>query len=86
MPPRSERSMLMASNQVANIRHQSGAELKNNLPAGFGPINPNWPQRTSKLGKKTDEEWRATRAPYFAEDFDWTISTKRRPINNSTAT
>ncbi|HEY4117552.1 MAG TPA: DUF2169 domain-containing protein, partial [Byssovorax sp.] len=39
-------------------------------PAGFGPINPSWRARASKVGKKYGPEY-APRAPYFAEDFDW---------------
>lgn len=41
-------------------------------PAGFGAINPAWPQRAGKLGRKYDRRWRAERAPWCAEDFDWT--------------
>lgn len=41
-------------------------------PAGFGPINPAWPQRAPKIGKKYDQAWREKRFPWFAEDFDWT--------------
>tara|TARA_R110002072_G_scaffold36834_1_gene108121 strand:+ start:4995 stop:8228 length:3234 start_codon:yes stop_codon:yes gene_type:complete len=41
-------------------------------PAGFGPISPNWPQRVNKRGKKYGKKWRATRYPFFSEDFDWT--------------
>ena len=42
-------------------------------PAGFGPINPEWPQRSSKRGKEYGELWRKTRAPFFSNDFDWTF-------------
>lgn len=41
-------------------------------PAGFGPINPAWPPRAGKLGKAYGKPWRDKRAPYYAEDFDWT--------------
>ncbi len=40
-------------------------------PAGFGPINPAWPQRSGKMGKEYGAAYRKTRAPYYAEDFDW---------------
>lgn len=40
-------------------------------PAGFGPINPAWPQRAAKVGKEYGRRWRAERAPFYAEDFDW---------------
>jgi uncharacterized protein YjbI with pentapeptide repeats len=41
-------------------------------PAGFGPINPAWPQRRGKVGKEYGASYRKTRAPFYAEDFDWT--------------
>jgi uncharacterized protein YjbI with pentapeptide repeats len=41
-------------------------------PAGFGPINPAWPPRNGKLGKEYGESYRKKRAPFYAEDFDWT--------------
>ncbi len=42
-------------------------------PAGFGPVNPAWPQRAGKMGKEYGASYRKTRAPYFAEDFDWSF-------------
>lgn len=42
-------------------------------PAGFGPINPAWPQRAGKMGKDYGDSYRRARAPYFAEDFDWSF-------------
>jgi uncharacterized protein YjbI with pentapeptide repeats len=42
-------------------------------PAGFGPLSPTWPQRAGKLGKEYGERWRKERAPYQAEDFDWSF-------------
>jgi uncharacterized protein YjbI with pentapeptide repeats len=41
-------------------------------PACFGPTNPGWPQRRSKLGTEYGKEWKKTRAPFYAADFDWT--------------
>jgi uncharacterized protein YjbI with pentapeptide repeats len=41
-------------------------------PAGFGPINPAWPPRNGKLGKEYGRAYRDKRAPFYAEDFDWT--------------
>lgn len=38
-------------------------------PAGFGPVDPSWPQRTKKLGTY-DKKWFDTRYPEFPEDFD----------------
>ena len=40
-------------------------------PAGFGPVSPLWPVRLAKMGKKYDDTWKATRAPFVSEDFDW---------------
>jgi len=40
-------------------------------PAGFGPISAAWPQRAGKVGKAYGRSWIETRAPYYAEDFDW---------------
>ncbi len=41
------------------------------LPAGFGPINPSWPQRLRKRGKRYDGDYLKKRAPFYAEDLDW---------------
>lgn len=40
-------------------------------PACPGPISPFWAARTSKVGKAYGKDWQKTRAPYYAEDFDW---------------
>src|SRR5262249_9198174 len=40
-------------------------------PAGFGPLNPAWPQRAGKVGREYGKSYRDKRAPYYAEDFDW---------------
>lgn len=42
-------------------------------PAGFGPISAAWPQRAGKLGKEYGKSWRDKRAPFAAEDLDWTF-------------
>ncbi|AGP32397.1 DUF2169 family type VI secretion system accessory protein [Sorangium cellulosum] len=39
-------------------------------PAGFGPINPGWPQRVSKVGKAYGRRYLTERAPWYADDFD----------------
>jgi uncharacterized protein YjbI with pentapeptide repeats len=41
-------------------------------PAGFGPINSAWPQRAARVGKEYGRSYREKRAPFYAEDFDWT--------------
>lgn len=41
-------------------------------PAGLGPINPLWAPRAGKLGTLYGKAWRQQRAPYPADDFDWT--------------
>jgi uncharacterized protein YjbI with pentapeptide repeats len=40
-------------------------------PASFAPLSPFWPQRRGKVGKEYGKRWEQTRAPYVAEDFDW---------------
>jgi len=42
-------------------------------PAGFGPISPLWSQRTNKLGTMYGQAWKDKRAPFCAEDFDWSF-------------
>jgi uncharacterized protein YjbI with pentapeptide repeats len=39
--------------------------------AGFGPINPAWRLRAAKVGTQYGKSYKETRAPYYAEDFDW---------------
>ncbi len=69
-PPRSERSAVMPSQQLANVLHADGRPHKDGVPAGFGPLSPGWKLRRGKLGKKYDQQWLDTRAPYFATDMD----------------
>lgn len=60
--------------ELPNIEHQRGLVLSKGDrpdPAGFAPQSPNWPARAGKVGKKYDGDYRRTRAPYYAEDFDW---------------
>jgi len=38
-------------------------------PAGFGPIDPSWPQRAKKAGTY-DKKWLETKYPEVADDFD----------------
>jgi len=40
-------------------------------PAGFGPLGPDWQQRSVKLGTY-DQKWLETRWPWYPEDMDWT--------------
>jgi len=53
-----------------------GAPVKrrgdHNVPATLAPISPFWPARVKKMGTKYGPEWERTRAPFVAEDFDWT--------------
>ena len=41
-------------------------------PATFLPVSPNWPQRLGKRGKNYGTSWKKHRAPFYADDFDWT--------------
>ncbi len=70
-PPRSERSMVMPTQQLPNVVYPNGATEKKGLAAGFGPLNSAWPYRAAKLGKNYDQKWLDTRAPYFSTDMDW---------------
>lgn len=40
-------------------------------PAGFGPLEPHWPQRIGKAGTY-NSKWLNDSWPYFPEDMDWT--------------
>ena len=42
-------------------------------PAGFGPLSPSRPERRAKVGKRYGKPYREKRAPYYAEDFDWSF-------------
>ncbi|WP_437832266.1 pentapeptide repeat-containing protein [Sorangium sp. So ce1153] len=42
------------------------------VPAPFGPLHPDAPERRRRLGKEYGPSYRKTRAPWYAEDFDWT--------------
>lgn len=63
-----------ASKELPNVEHPR-ARLRDSTqlppPAGFGPIHPQWSPRREKMGEKWGEEYEKTRAPYYAEDYDW---------------
>jgi uncharacterized protein YjbI with pentapeptide repeats len=40
-------------------------------PASFAPVNPAWAPRAGKVGKDYGKKYQAERAPFYAEDFDW---------------
>lgn len=42
-------------------------------PAGFGPIAASWAARAGKVGKAYGKSWKDKRAPFYAEDFDWSF-------------
>ena len=48
-------------------------------PAGFGPVNPSWPQRSAKLGSAYGGDYVETNAPFYAKDFDWTYMSAAPP-------
>lgn len=48
-------------------------------PAGLGPLNPMWPYRAAKMGRAYGDDWKAKRAPFVAEDFDWTFHQSAPP-------
>lgn len=47
-------------------------------PAGFAPIPPSWPQRSSKL-RGADGQWRRHRWPWLPEKFDYTFFNATAP-------
>jgi uncharacterized protein YjbI with pentapeptide repeats len=61
--------------ELPNVEHP-GARVRSKgdrpEPAGFGPLSPSWPQRAGKLGTQYGAKWKKERAPFYAEDFDWT--------------
>ena len=40
-------------------------------PASPGPVSPTFAPRTGKLGSRYGSAWAKERAPFYAEDFDW---------------
>lgn len=48
-------------------------------PAGFGPLDIQWPRRFSRMGKKYDASWLKNEFPGFARDIDWTIFNAASP-------
>ncbi len=61
--------------ELPNVEHASAVIRRRRDdpgPAGFGPINPAWPQRAPKVGKEYGAHWKKERSPYYAKDFDWT--------------
>ena len=56
---------------IEHPRHLIGSEKDRPEPAGFGPLNAAWPQRSKKLGTY-DQKWLYERWPFYPEDMDWT--------------
>lgn len=66
--------MGFAGRELPNVEHAGKVIQKRKDdpgPAGFGPLNPAWPQRSAKLGKEYGPRWRKERSPWYAEDLDW---------------
>jgi uncharacterized protein YjbI with pentapeptide repeats len=65
----------VSSSELPNVEH-AGELVRSRkdriAPAGFGPYNPAWPQRGGKVGREYGKAWLEKRAPFYAEDFDWT--------------
>ncbi len=63
-----------AGRELPNVEHP-GRPIRNRRddhgPAGFGPLNPAWPERAAKIGKEYGPQWKKERAPYHAVDLDW---------------
>src|SRR5262249_12454151 len=60
--------------ELPNIEH-AGELLRSRsdspMPAGFGPLSPHRPDRRAKVGENYGTSYRKKRAPYYADDFDW---------------
>ena len=63
-----------SARELPNVEH-AGHVIRSRRddlgPAGFGPINPIWPERAKKVGKEYGPRWRKERFPFYAEDFDF---------------
>ncbi len=56
---------------IENPKHLIGSPKDRPEPAGFGPLDFTWPQRSKKLGTY-DNKWFRERWPFYPEDMDWT--------------
>ncbi|MGE0432883.1 MAG: DUF2169 domain-containing protein [Planctomycetota bacterium] len=59
-----ESGMLRAPNLI------DPADSQGTQPAGTGPVNPRWPSRDKRQGRRYDDAWLRQRWPGFATDFD----------------
>lgn len=67
--------MGLGRRDVPNVEHPRHAVRERTdkpAPASFGPINPAWAPRAGKVGSNYGPDWKKTRSPYYADDFDWT--------------
>lgn len=69
------------ADEMPNVFHASDVPSRGSAlePAGFGPVNRRWPQRARKLGKEYGDEYRRTRSPFYAADFDPTFFQEASP-------
>lgn len=42
-------------------------------PGTFAPVNPAWPERAARRGTNYGAKYLKERAPYYADDFDWSF-------------
>ncbi len=56
---------------IEDPQRMVGSPSDRPAPAGFGPLDFSWPQRTKKLGTY-DDKWFRERWPFYPEDLDWT--------------
>jgi uncharacterized protein YjbI with pentapeptide repeats len=72
----------IATADLPTVEH-AGARVRSRAdrpaPAGFGPVNPAWPARAGKLGKEYGRSYQEKRAPFYAEDFDWSYFSAAPP-------
>ncbi|MFO0553812.1 MAG: DUF2169 domain-containing protein [Polyangiaceae bacterium] len=57
---------------VELVSERLTARGQERAPGSFGPISSNWAARRGRAGKNYGEVWSKTRAPFYADDFDWT--------------
>ena len=56
---------------IEDPRHLIGSPKDRPEPAGFGPLDFAWPQRSKKLGTY-DNKWFQEHWPFYPADMDWT--------------
>lgn len=56
---------------IEDPKHLIGSPSDHPEPAGFGPLDPTWPQRAGKAGTYNNK-WLAEHWPFYPDDMNWT--------------